>query len=163
MAALYDEVCLKTFPIDAAVDAIMASKGATPLTPEEVRVTLVDDPGRGWLLDDGDRKIQVTLELPPFHACSVRAMVSSGPQDMEAYKKVSQAFEDEHRGFRPAAPYDKDIAGLHIHAVGEQRDLPGNSTESLLVFDQRVTDPQRRAAGETAVSLRFVHQIHSLN
>jgi hypothetical protein len=71
MAALYDEVCLKAFPDDAAVDRLMAEKGAAPLTPEQAQITLRGDPGRGWLLKDGERNIQIMLELPPFHACSV--------------------------------------------------------------------------------------------
>jgi hypothetical protein len=53
MVALYDEVCLKTFPIDTEMDALMARKGARPLTADEVKVTLGSDPGRGWLIKDG--------------------------------------------------------------------------------------------------------------
>ena len=31
--------------------------------------------------------------------------------------------------------------------------------ESLMVIDQHITDPARRAAGETGTEVRFVHQI----
>ena len=44
---LYEAACLKTFPDDAAIDALMTQRGAKPLTAEQVKVTLRDDPGRG--------------------------------------------------------------------------------------------------------------------
>ena len=72
ITALYDEACLQAFPNDDQIDALMARKGATPLTPDEVKVTLRDDPGRGWRLKDGERNVLIFLETPPFHACSVR-------------------------------------------------------------------------------------------
>src|SRR6478609_6120669 len=93
MVALYDELCLEKFPDDVAVDALMAAKGATPLTPEEVRVTFNDDPGRGWLLEDGDIEIQIMLELPPYHACSVRWMTADGFGDLSGYQSVIDEFE----------------------------------------------------------------------
>ena len=159
MASLFDEVCLQAFPSDAAVDRVMAAKGTTPLTPDQVQVTLVDDPGRGWSLKDGARDILVFLELPPFHACSVRRFTEVVPT-FSHYRTVADAFERAHPGFVPAQPYDADKGDIHIHAVGEQRMLPGGGSESLLVFDQHVVDPARRAKGETGVNLRFVHQIH---
>ena len=38
------------------------------------------------------------------------------------------------------------------------RTFPDDTSESLFFFDQHITDPKRRAAGETGVVLRFVHQ-----
>jgi hypothetical protein len=161
MLTLYDEVCLKAFPDDKAIDALMAAEGAVPLTPEQVRVTFNDDPGRGWLLDDGDRKIQIMLELPPYHACSVRGTTPNGFGDLTAYRDLTAAFKQTRPGFEPAGPYDMDRPELqiHIHAIGEARKLQDGMSETLLLFDQRVTDPQRRANGETGVDIRFVHQI----
>ena len=162
MATLYDEVCLQAFPIDGAVDKAMAARGATPLTPDQVRVTLVDDPGRGWVVKDGDREMLVFLELPPFHACSVRQFTTAGFADLTAYRAVADPFEQAHPGFVGlGAPYDVDKGDLHIHAIGEQRTLPGGGQESLFVFDQHVIDPAKRAAGSTRVNVRFVHQIRT--
>jgi len=158
MAALYDEVCLQTFPIDGDVDALMARKGATPLTPEEVKVTLGNDPGRGWVIKDGDRDIQVYLELPPFHACTVRRMTPQGLTTDVNYRAVVDRYKITHAGFGPGSVMERDIAGLHIHGVTEFRALPGGGGETLMVVDQHVIDPARRAKGETAISLRFVHQ-----
>jgi len=159
MAALYDEVCLKTFPIDTEVDALMARKGAKPLAADEVKVTMGSDPGRGWLIKDGDRDIQVYLELPPFHACTVRRMTPAGMTDDSAYRQVVEPYKATHAGFEPGDGMNTDMGELHVHAVTEVRTLPGGTSESLMVFDQHIKDPARRAKGETAVSLRFVHQI----
>ena len=139
----------------------MVAHGAKALTPDEVKVTLVDDPGRGWVMDDGGHSIQIMLELPPFHACSVRRWITELPDAMPAYRAVADRFEADHRGFSRMAPFEREADALHIHAVGEQRGLPGGGAESLFVFDQHVTDPARRAKGETTVNLRFVHQLHT--
>ena len=159
MVALYDEVCLQTFPIDAEVDALMARKGATPLTPEQVRITLVNDPGRGWMLTDGDREVLIFVEMPPYHACSVRRFTPAGFADLGAYRAVVDPYEASHPDFAPVQPYDTDRGNLHIHAIGEKRPLPTGGAETLYVFDQHINDPTKRAAGQTAVNVRFVHQI----
>jgi hypothetical protein len=155
MAMLYDQVCLKTFPDDEAVATLMKAQGARELSPDEVKVTMRDDPARGWELKGGGATVWV--EFPPFHACSVRW---NAPQigDLGVYRQVANAYEGSHGGFKPMAPLDGDQGVIHIHAVGEQRRLQSQATESLFVFDQHISDPKRREAGETGVVLRFVHQ-----
>jgi hypothetical protein len=154
MAALYDEVCLKAFPDDEAVAALMVAQDAKELTPQQVRVTMNDDPARGWQFPDGST---VWLEFPPFHACSVRWNTSE-IGDLRPYRALAKNYEDAAGGFTPIAPYDADVGDIHIHAVGEQRPLPDRRTESLFIFDQHITDPEKRAAGQTGMVLRFVHQ-----
>lgn len=161
MVALYDEICLQTFPIDEQVDALMAKKGATALTPEQVKVTLRDDPGRGWRLKEGDRTYSIFLELPPFHACSVRAGIGSGTPDLTGYRAATAAFTADHKGFTPQKPMDADMGAIHIHAEADFRALPGGTGEQLMVIAQTITDPARRAKGETGTELRFVHQIRA--
>jgi hypothetical protein len=159
MVALYDEVCLKAFPSDSAVDAAMAARGARALTAEEAHVTLHDDPGRGWLLEDGGRTAQVMLELPPYHACSVRWMTPAGFDDQFAYRLVTNAYKTGHPGFGPPQPAQGERGGYRISAVMEVRQLPDGGADNLMIIEQRIADPARVAAGETAVSLRFVHQL----
>ena len=161
MVALYDEICLKTFPIDEQVDALMAKKGAKPLTPDEVKVTLRDDPGRAWWIKDGERTYSVFLELPPFHACSVRGNVGSGVRDLTGYRAAVDAFKASHRGFATQPPMDADQGDIHIHAETEFRALPGGTGEQLMVIGQHITNAERRAKGETGTVLRFVHQIRA--
>ena len=158
MAALYGEVCLRAFPDYAAVDRVMAGKGATALTPEEVRVTLRADPGRGWSLADGDRQVLVFLELPPFHACSVRWSAPAGATDLSAYRAAIAPLAGAGSGFRAIPPQEADMGPIHISATGLERSLAGGGIETLFVIDQHITDPARRAAGETGVSRRFVRQ-----
>ena len=158
MAALYDEVCLKAFPDDEAVDRLMTAKGATPLTPEQVRVTFNDDPGCGWLLKDGQRNIQVMLELPPYHACSVRRTLMPGFAIAE-YRAITETYKSTRPGFAEMQPQLTEIQDFRISARGESRALPDGRTEALLVIDQQATDPGRRAAGAIGVDIRFVHQI----
>lgn len=38
--------------------------------------------------------------------------------------------------------------------------MPDGSSEMLMVIDQQVIDPARRARGETGTMRRFVHQFH---
>jgi hypothetical protein len=155
MANLYEEVCLKAFPDDKALYALMAAKGAQPLKPEVVKVTLRDDPGRAWELPD--KSATVWLELPPYHACSVRW---SSPQfgDLSQYRAVADRYEQALQGFSAIDPFETDAGPIHIHAVGEQRPLKDGGTESLFIFDQQISDQKRRLAGETGYVLRFVHQ-----
>ena len=155
MTVLYERVCLRAFPDDAAVDAAMAAAGATALTPAQVKVTMGNDPARAWDLQDGGATLW--LELPPFHACSVRWNTSAMP-DLTAYRRLADEYESSRPGFASIKPFDSDQGAIHVHAVGEQRQLPDSSTEALFVFDQHVTDIGRRSAGETGVSVRFVHQ-----
>lgn len=159
MAALYDEICLQTFPIDTQLDALMARKGAQPMTPEQVKVTLRDDPGRGWWLTDNGKTYTVMLELPPYHACSVRTNLPAGTLDLSAYDAVAKRFTATHAGFARQPPMDADQGDLHLHADSEYRTLPGGGGEHLMVIDQQINDPKRRAAGETGHVLRFVHQL----
>jgi hypothetical protein len=115
-----------------------------------------DDPARGWELKD--KTATVWIEFPPFHACSVRW---SAPEigDLGLYKNIAAKYEIAAGGFQSVDTYDDDQGDIHIHAVGEQKILPDKTIESLFVFDQHISNPKRREAGETGVSLRFVHQL----
>lgn len=158
MTALYEQVCLKAFPNDKAVEALMSAQHARPLTPDEVKITMRDDPAEGWALGE-DGKPTVWIEFPPFHACSVRW---SAPElgDLKDYRAVADKYEGATGGFHPVDAFDRDNGDIHIHAVGERRVSPEGSAESLFIIDQHVTDPQRRAKGETGYDVRFVHQLH---
>lgn len=70
MTAIYDMVCLRSFPDDQAVEALMKANKARELSQEDVKVTMRDDPARAWDLNDGGATLWI--EYPPYHACSVR-------------------------------------------------------------------------------------------
>lgn len=164
MVALYDEICLRTFPIDEQVDALMAKKGAKPLSPADLRISLGADPGRGWTVEAGDQTFTVLLELPPYRACSVRASKSlAGTIDLAPYRAVVAPFKASHRGFVTQPAMDADRGGIRMHAEYDARSLPGSGGEVLMVIDQSISDPAKLAAGTTATPLRFVHQIKTGN
>ena len=100
MTSLYDQVCLKAFPDDKAVETLMKAQDARELTPQEVRVTMRADPARGWQLKGSDATVWV--EFPPFHACTVRW---NTPQvgDLSGYRQAAEVYERTRGGFRPAA------------------------------------------------------------
>ena len=158
MTALYEQVCLKAFPDDKAVEAVMTARGARPLTADEVKTTMRDDPARAWELKDGSGTIWI--EFPPYHACSVRW---NTPEigDLREYRAIADQYERAAGSYSTIEPYNTDYGDVHVHAVGEQRTLSNGTIESLFIFDQHITDPKRRAAGETGYSLRFVHQYRS--
>ena len=154
MAALYEEVCLKDFPDDRAVEAAMRARNAAELTPDEVKVTFRDDPGQAWKLED--EGATVWLEFPPYHACSVRWNASE-IGDLSSYRSIALQYEKQRGGFAPMDSMEADAGDFHIHGTGEWKFASG-IRESLLVIDQHITNPKRRAAGETGFVLRLVHQ-----
>ena len=158
MTALYEEVCLKAFPNDRAVEAAMRSRKARELTPEQVKVTMGNDPARGWELQD--KSATVWLEFPPYHACSVRwnAAEIGDLGILGIYGLVASLYEAKRGGFAPMEETDLDYGDIHLHALGEQKRSPNGDWESLYVIDQHIIDPKRRAAGETGFVVRFVHQ-----
>ena len=156
MTALYEQVCLNAFPDDKAVEALMSAQHARSLTPDEVKITMRDDPAEGWALSE-DGNPTVWIEFPPFHACSVR-WNTPDLGDFSQYRTAAAKYEARIGGFRPADPFNADDGAIHIHAVGEQRGLTKGGTETLFIIDQHITDPERRAAGQTGYVLRFVHQ-----
>ena len=74
---LFDSVCLRAFPDDAAVARAMEGRGATPMGEAEIRIYLHDDPGRGWNLTGRTGTFRITVEAPPFHACGIRTMTAA--------------------------------------------------------------------------------------
>jgi hypothetical protein len=154
---LYETACLKTFPDDAALDTLMAARSAMPLSAEDVKVTLRDDPGRAWQIGEGAERMFVFLELPPYHACSVRFMMPDAQYDLAGYRAVERRYMG-NADYTDINPLEGEQGDLHLRLVGKQRKL-ADATETLMIVDQHVTDIARRKAGETGVSLRFVRQI----
>ena len=155
LTKLYHDICLKRFPDDKAVEAMMVARGARELSQSDVKVTMRDDPARAWDLNDGGATLWI--EYPPFHACSVR-WSAADVGNMDAYRAIANTYEAAIGGFSLIDPMEADQNDIHIRAVGEARTLPDKTQESLFFFEQSVSDPKRRAAGETGFTLRFVHQ-----
>ncbi|WP_420607498.1 hypothetical protein [Novosphingopyxis sp.] len=156
MAALYEDICLDAFPDAGKAEARILALGAIELSPEVVKVTMRDDPARGWGFEDGSATIW--LEFPPFYACSVRwNMPDMG--DLSPYRDAVEAYAKTNAGFAPMDPMDVDQGDIHIQLTGEARDLSNGTKETLFMVVQNIRNEERRAAGETGLVVRFVHQI----
>src|SRR6185369_18067849 len=62
-----------------AVAAKAGSEGYEPLSDAQLRRFMHDDPGRGWIFRRDDVPMALTIELPPFHSCTVRTLVPTEP------------------------------------------------------------------------------------
>jgi hypothetical protein len=153
---IYDAICLRAFPDDAAVDQAMTARGAIALTPQQVRTHLHDDPGRGWTIQGRTGRFTVTVENPPFHACGVRTMTVAGYADMAPYRALADRFE-AGGGFTPIPSISREIDNLTVTGAGEGRQGGPKGSETLLVV-LTTPSPSTRDAGHNAVEVRFVHQ-----
>ena len=159
MVALYDEVCLHAFPDDEAAARAVARYRASPLSREDVRRFLHDDPGMGWQIAGRTGRFHVTIEQsPPYHSCAVRTMTAAGFADMGPYQAAISRYASG-RGFERFDPMDRVVRELRIVGGGERRVDADGSSESLLVI---LTTPagEHRARGHTAVEVRFAHQYY---
>ncbi|MCJ2184020.1 hypothetical protein MTR62_15145 [Novosphingobium sp. 1949] len=170
IVAVYEDVCLKTFPDDAALITRMEQLGWRPLSPDAVKVTMGDDPARGW--QSPTSATSVWLEFPPYHACSVRWNAPQRP-DPAPYEAAKQRYVAAYRARQPQPSaqdghWERDLTDANMHvdvryttlqARPEARDPADLKIENLMFVAQSLNDPERRAAGETGYVLRFVHQL----
>ena len=155
MIEIYDSVCLRAFPDDAAVTRAMAVRDAVPMSDAEVRVFLHDDPGRGWNLAGRTARFQLTVEAPPYRACGVRTMTAAGFPDMAPYRALADRFE-AGGGYQGFDRQTMDIGNIHTIGEGEQRPTRGGA-EALMVFHATPSGKNRDPA-HSGVEVRFVHQ-----
>jgi hypothetical protein len=152
MIALYDAVCLRAFPDDAAVAREMAARGAVMINPSE--------PLAGWVLTARTARFQFTIEPPPSHSCSVSTITVAGFPDMAPYRALADRFE-AGGGYRAAPARSAIVVHILIASAGDRREIPGG-TESLMVTTTR-PDDQLRDAAHSAVEIRFVHRFSTSN
>jgi hypothetical protein len=159
MIEIYDSICLRAFPDDAAVARAIDARGGAAMNAEEVRRRLHDDPGRGWNFGGRTARFEITIEAGPFHTCAVRTLTAAGFPDLAPYRALAARFEG-NRGFQRVAPMTRDVGDLHVTGAGERRE--GSAPESLLVILTTPGDKTRNAA-HSAVEVRFAHQIYAPN
>jgi hypothetical protein len=160
LIALYDEICLRAFPDDDATARAAARRGGTPLSTEQVRHMLHDDPGIGWVLQGRTGRLYVALEqAPPYHSCSLRTMTVNGFADLAPYQALAARYE-RGRLFQPIPRMERDMGELHAVGFGEAFADPHGNSEMLLVAITRASE-EHRAQGDTAVEMRFEHQFYT--
>ena len=158
LIALYDTLCLRAFPDDAAVARAATEHGATAMTSAEVPIYLHEDPGRGWNLRGRTGLFHITVEAPPFHACGIRTMTAAGFPDMAPYRALADRFE-AGGGYTIFPSVTRDVGNVRVSGGGERR-TDGDRAESLMVILSTPADKARDPA-HSAVEVRFVHQIHT--
>jgi hypothetical protein len=159
MIEIYDTICLRAFPDDAAAARAIEARGGTAMNAAEVRRRLHDDPGRGWALAGRTARFDITIEARPFHTCAVRTLTAAGFPDLAPYRALAARFE-ANRGFQSIPPMTRDVGDLRVSGAGERRE--GGAPESLLVVLTTPNDKTRDAA-HSAVEVRFAHQIYAPN
>jgi hypothetical protein len=166
-ARIWSDICLARFPDDAKIDAYAAAKGATPMTPEELATYLREEPGRGWTLRTKLSLYAITVERPPYVACSVRRMTPGGLAGDNPMTGLIGDYISAHNGtvLNLPARQSKTPAGADITAwpigMADAAGRPSDMFSTLLTnYHGRVPDPwQPYAAGGDGVEVRFVHQI----
>lgn len=156
MLTLYDEICLKTFPDDAAVARAAEARGAVPMTEAEIRSFLHDDPGRGWRIAGKTAAFQLTVEAPPYHACGVRTNTVAGFPSMQPYQDLIARY-GKGRTFQKIGPINQEVEGAQSVGAGDMA-MKGKLAEGLLIFTAQPLPANRTSAGD-AIQVRFVHQL----
>lgn len=157
MTSLYDAVCLKAFPQDGQVEAMMKVRGAVPMTEADVASYLHDDAGVGWVLVGRAATFRVLIEHPPYHACSVRSVTRTGFSGLSAYASLVERELKSWPRHETIAPQSFVVRGVQTEMRGEGRLRGDGQTECLLLGLGRVVDPAL-ASRLTGIEVRFVHQ-----
>jgi hypothetical protein len=137
MVDLYSSICLKTFPDDAGIDTLATSKNASPLTADQLKLYLHDDPGRGWYLRTPNALYAITIEHPPVRTCAIRRMTPSGINTIKSYIQAEQAYAMSKGAKLAQVPIQnsKSAAGADIMAIPHVLlGADGKPTEGLFVF-----------------------------
>lgn len=158
MVELYDSICLKTFPDDKAVEQKLLARGATPMTEAMVKTHLHDDPGIGWILQGKTARFRVTIELPAYHACTVRTTIRDDFTDMVPYRRAVEEHEQSWDSVKKIRTLDGVTGTIRSILTGETTRLPDGAVETLMVVSGRVEDPVSRKVNP-GIEFRFVRQI----
>lgn len=156
MLTLYDEICLRTFPDDAAVAQTLEARGAVAMSDAEVKSILHDDPGRGWRIAGKTSLFRLTVEAPPYHACGVRTNTVAGFPSMRPYQDLIARY-GKGRTFQKVGPIKQEVEGAQSVGAGDMG-RQGSLAEGLLVFTAQPLPANRAIAGD-AIQVRFVHQL----
>jgi hypothetical protein len=70
---LFRDICVKQYPNEKAVIALVEKAGGRELPESTVRGALRGDKGRGWIVEAGGDAFLVTLKPAPDRHCAVRA------------------------------------------------------------------------------------------
>lgn len=95
---LWTGFCLDRFPADLAVNVYATSQGAKPMSLEEVKRFLPENPGRGWYLHTKLALYAITIEKSPAVTCAVRRMTPDGVPSVKPLLNAAKAYAEKHHG-----------------------------------------------------------------
>jgi hypothetical protein len=152
---MFDMICNHVFPDDARVAAGMAKiPGARPLAPDELRIYLKDDPGRGWIMPGGTSQIVVTIESPPIHACAVRITNTDGVIDEGKWQQLLAAAQARSGGGFLTMPLQTfDVGDVRSQASGVQKQGADGAAEAIYLIRSTPKKPG------FATEIRMVRQV----
>ncbi|MEH3103972.1 MAG: hypothetical protein PGN12_08695 [Sphingomonas phyllosphaerae] len=153
--ALFDMICGRVFPDDARIATALARMpGVRALTPEELRIYLKDDPGRGWVMSAGSSRIVVTIESPPIHSCAVRIDNTDGVIDDGKWQQLLTAAQARSGGgFLTLPPQTFVVGDIRSQASGVQKQGVGGAAEAIYLIR---STPKKPGFG---TEIRMVRQL----
>jgi len=160
---LFAAYCLKSFPDDAALEAMATRDRLTPLDERQARILLRGKPGQGWLIHAADGDYIATLQQPPFHTCTIQRE-SDQLLDGAPLAAAAKTFVEEggHKLLPPVASSRPLADGSISNAlVLQETDGKGVSINSAYMFIAVRHPGGLMADGSIAngfYDLRFVRQ-----
>jgi hypothetical protein len=133
---VFATACLGKFPDDAELRKYARDKQFDIMAAERLHRLLGTDPGEGWVQKGAYRQYLLTLELPPYHTCAIRAANAKTPDLIATFSERIGGWVASRPGTSLTGPSKQtaSIGGIpsEVHVWGLDRG-PGKSGETLMV------------------------------
>jgi hypothetical protein len=157
--ALFSTLCLNTFPDDAAVSAFAKAQEMLPMSVKDLEHFVQAHAGSGWFYKAAGNSYLyvITIEAPPYHACSIRRQYSGQPAFEQAYEAALAAWAGANHGVKLEKTVERggQHEGQTVHAVQQPVTRDGKLAEMMTSIATALPN------GVTEV--RLVRQIPSVN
>lgn len=127
--------CLAKFPDDAELRKYAREKQFEVMADERLHRLLGTDPGEGWVQKGAHRQYLLTLELPPYHTCAIRAVNAKTPDLVQAVSGRIGSWAASQAGASLKGPSKQtaSIGGIPSEVYVWALDRgPGKSGETLM-------------------------------
>jgi hypothetical protein len=132
---VFAAACLTKFPDDTEVRKYAREKQFDVMADERLRRLLGTDPGEGWVQNGAYRQYLLTLELPPYHTCAIRAVNAKTPDLIPTFSEQIGSWAAGQAGASLKGPSKQtaSIGGIpsEVYVWGLDRG-PGKSGETLM-------------------------------
>ncbi|HWE76689.1 MAG TPA: hypothetical protein VG328_26220 [Stellaceae bacterium] len=96
--SVFDQICLKRFPVGSTVDAFVAQNRLSPVSDQDLRAMLGTDPGVGFYAPSPPGPYTLTIELPPYHTCAIRKRFPNQLNVRARFSALLQSWMKTQRG-----------------------------------------------------------------